>query len=185
MTDRELSPWRRLTQPRRRWNHTNLVDRNPVLTISNSGALWNVSCRFACLQWRLGIDSFPDEIQGLSRRSDLMRINHSKWETRSPWDLSSIHVVPVNFVQKGCNQVIETYALQYPTGIGHDECSGCTTRGGYSTQMTVPEIFCYAEPDNIPLEYAAPLMSAGITMWTLLEEHVLHAGRTCFAKWGY
>jgi alcohol dehydrogenase (NADP+) len=87
--------------------------------------------------------------------------------------------------QNYCSQVLETYAFQYPTGIGHDECANCTTNGGYSSNIVVPENFVFAVPVNIPLEYAGPLMCAGITMWTPLYEHVVEKGVTNVAIVGF
>jgi alcohol dehydrogenase (NADP+) len=78
-----------------------------------------------------------------------------------------------------------TYAHQYPTGIGHDECAGCTTNGGYSTMIVVPQEFVFAVPANIPMEYVGPLMCAGITMWTPLYEYVVGKGAKHVAIVGF
>ncbi|CAD7932203.1 unnamed protein product [Amoebophrya sp. A25] len=45
--------------------------------------------------------------------------------------------------------------------------------GGYSTEMVVQENCCIAIPDAIPLEYAGPILCAGITMYEPLKKHLL------------
>jgi uncharacterized zinc-type alcohol dehydrogenase-like protein len=55
--------------------------------------------------------------------------------------------------------------------IGRD---GKVTLGGYSERIVVDEAFAVRIPDAIPLESAAPLMCAGITMYSPLRHW--HAG---------
>jgi uncharacterized zinc-type alcohol dehydrogenase-like protein len=55
--------------------------------------------------------------------------------------------------------------------IGRD---GMVTLGGYSERIVVDEAFAVRIPDAIPLESAAPLMCAGITMYSPLRHW--HAG---------
>jgi uncharacterized zinc-type alcohol dehydrogenase-like protein len=56
---------------------------------------------------------------------------------------------------------VRTYA-----GLGRD---GKPTHGGYSEQIVVDEAFVVRVPDALPLEVAAPLMCAGITMYSPLR----------------
>lgn len=41
--------------------------------------------------------------------------------------------------------------------------------GGYSTRMVVDRQFCLRVPTNLPLEGVAPLLCAGITVWTPMK----------------
>lgn len=53
-------------------------------------------------------------------------------------------------------------------GIDFD---GTVTKGGYSSHIVTPERYCYTIPDNYPLELAAPLLCAGITVYTPMIRH--------------
>jgi uncharacterized zinc-type alcohol dehydrogenase-like protein len=68
---------------------------------------------------------------------------------------------------------LETYSSMYTKGLGHDECADFHTNGGYSSQITVRDEFVYKVPDDLGLEYAGPLVCAGITMFSPLNRHVL------------
>lgn len=46
---------------------------------------------------------------------------------------------------------------------------GPVTYGGYSNRIVVDEAFCLRVPDGLPLAAAAPLLCAGITMWSPLK----------------
>ncbi|GLT46901.1 hypothetical protein SLA2020_206280 [Shorea laevis] len=60
-----------------------------------------------------------------------------------------------------CPKLIETY-----NGIDND---GTRTYGGYSDFMVANENFIVRVPDNIPLDAAAPLLCAGLTVWSPLK----------------
>ncbi|KAJ6896054.1 hypothetical protein NC651_022322 [Populus alba x Populus x berolinensis] len=60
-----------------------------------------------------------------------------------------------------CPKMILSYASKY-----HD---GTTTYGGYSDIMVVDEHFVVHIPDNLPLDAAAPLLCAGITVYSPLR----------------
>lgn len=72
------------------------------------------------------------------------------------------------------NGVTMTYGSVYKKGNGHDDCAGYHTNGGYSSAITVAKKFVFHAPKNIGLEYVAPLLCAGITMYAPLNEHVLN-----------
>lgn len=74
-----------------------------------------------------------------------------------------------------CPQHIQTYGLMYRKGLGHDDCAGYHTNGGYSDQITVRSKFVYHIPDTLELQYVGPLLCAGITMYGPLSKHVLKA----------
>ncbi|KAJ6905358.1 hypothetical protein NC652_023189 [Populus alba x Populus x berolinensis] len=66
-----------------------------------------------------------------------------------------------NHLENYCPKMILSYASKY-----HD---GTTTYGGYSDIMVVDEHFLVHIPDNLPLDAAAPLLCAGITVYSPLR----------------
>lgn len=82
-------------------------------------------------------------------------------------------------LEQHCPQMLQTYSSIYPQGLGHDDCAGHWTNGGYSTAITVDEHFVFAVPASISLPEAGPLLCAGITVYSPLARHVLgQAGKT-------
>ena len=77
---------------------------------------------------------------------------------------------------ESCRAGLEQYC--YPGNVGtyngHDKHSGGHTFGGYSASITVTENFVLSIPDNLPLDAAAPLLCAGITLYSPLKHW--HAG---------
>lgn len=62
-----------------------------------------------------------------------------------------------------CAKQVDTYNAKYPNGdIAH---------GGYATAARVNERFCFHIPDSIPSEIAAPMMCAGLTVYSPLVRH--------------
>ncbi|KAK9122420.1 hypothetical protein Syun_020037 [Stephania yunnanensis] len=51
------------------------------------------------------------------------------------------------------------------------DADGTITKGGYSSFIVVHERYCYKIPDNYPLASAAPLLCAGITVYTPMKRH--------------
>ncbi|WKL56942.1 NAD(P)-dependent alcohol dehydrogenase [Asticcacaulis sp. ZE23SCel15] len=49
------------------------------------------------------------------------------------------------------------------------DASGQPTYGGYSDHIVVKEGYVLSVPDNLPLDGAAPLLCAGITLWSPLK----------------
>ncbi|GLU20239.1 hypothetical protein SLE2022_364490 [Rubroshorea leprosula] len=70
-----------------------------------------------------------------------------------------------NNVENYCPKMILTYGSKY-----HD---GTLTYGGYSDTMVVEEHFIVRIPDNLPLDAAAPLLCAGITVFSPLRYYGL------------
>jgi alcohol dehydrogenase (NADP+) len=70
-----------------------------------------------------------------------------------------------NSCKSGLDQYCTGMVLTY-NAIGRD---GALTFGGYSTAIVVDENYVLRIPDNIPLEAAAPLLCAGITMYSPLR----------------
>ncbi|KAK6923862.1 Alcohol dehydrogenase, N-terminal [Dillenia turbinata] len=73
-----------------------------------------------------------------------------------------------------CTNDIENYCPDYIFTFGgspyHD---GTTTYGGYSDIMVANEHFVIRVPDNLPLDAAAPLLCAGITVYSPLKYYDL------------
>ncbi len=69
-----------------------------------------------------------------------------------------------------CKQDLEQYCLQGNTGTyGSTERDGsAVTQGGYSDIIVVNEDFVLSIPDNLSLDKAAPLLCAGITLYSPL-----------------
>lgn len=65
-----------------------------------------------------------------------------------------------------CPQLVLTYG-------GRPYYDGTTTYGGYSDIMVVEERFTIRIPDGLPLDSAAPLLCAGITVYSPLRFHRL------------
>ncbi|KAI5576594.1 hypothetical protein BDE02_09G054500 [Populus trichocarpa] len=66
-----------------------------------------------------------------------------------------------NNLENYCSEVIITYGAKY--------LDGTTTYGGYSDIMVVDEHFVVHIPDNLSLDAAAPLLCAGITVYSPLR----------------
>ncbi|KAF4402156.1 hypothetical protein G4B88_017668 [Cannabis sativa] len=66
-----------------------------------------------------------------------------------------------NDLENYCPNMILTYASKY--------YDGTTTYGGYSNVMVADEHFIVRIPDTLPLDAAAPLLCAGITVYSPLK----------------
>lgn len=66
-----------------------------------------------------------------------------------------------NDIENYCSKGIATYCAMYPDGT--------PTYGGYSDIIVVDEHFVVRVPENMPLPTAAPLLCAGITMYSPLR----------------
>ncbi|OWM66185.1 hypothetical protein CDL15_Pgr013402 [Punica granatum] len=71
----------------------------------------------------------------------------------------------VNDLENYCPEWILTYNSKYTDGT--------ITYGGYSDIMVADEHFVVAIPDNLPLDGAAPLLCAGITVYSPLRHYGL------------
>ena len=69
-----------------------------------------------------------------------------------------------------CEAGLEQYCLDgmSPTYNGKDR-SGAVTQGGYSDKIVVDENYVLRMPDNLPLDASAPLLCAGITLYSPLK----------------
>ncbi|XP_073043230.1 probable cinnamyl alcohol dehydrogenase 1 [Primulina eburnea] len=62
-----------------------------------------------------------------------------------------------------CSKRVHTF-----DGVDSD---GTITKGGYSSYIVVHERYCFNVPEKYPLELAAPLLCAGITVYTPMLRH--------------
>lgn len=70
-----------------------------------------------------------------------------------------------------CEAGLEQFCLEGMTGTYNSVERGTTdpTQGGYSNKITVDENYVLKIPKNIPLDAAAPLLCAGITLYSPLR----------------
>jgi uncharacterized zinc-type alcohol dehydrogenase-like protein len=59
---------------------------------------------------------------------------------------------------------------------GRDRHSGENTLGGYSEQIVVRDRFVLRVPPALDMKFAAPLLCAGITVWTPMQKHGVGKG---------
>lgn len=70
-------------------------------------------------------------------------------------------------VQYCLNDLTETY--NFPDRLGDElKPTGPVTHGGYSTVIVADQHYVFSIPQDAPLEKIAPLLCAGLTMWTPL-----------------
>ncbi|CAI9101701.1 OLC1v1039090C1 [Oldenlandia corymbosa var. corymbosa] len=71
-----------------------------------------------------------------------------------------------------CNEGLEVHCVK-GTVYTYDgiDTDGTVTKGGYSSFYVVNERYCYSIPDGYPLELAAPLLCAGISVYTPMMRH--------------
>ncbi|KAK2445490.1 putative mannitol dehydrogenase [Trifolium repens] len=91
---------------------------------------------------------------------------------------------------QNCEDNLENYCPQYTLTYGAKHSDGTITYGGYSDSMVADEHFVVRIPDNLPLEAAAPLLCAGITVYSPLkyfglDKPGLHIGVVGLGGLGY
>ncbi|KAL6894456.1 hypothetical protein ACP4OV_008554 [Aristida adscensionis] len=72
---------------------------------------------------------------------------------------------------ESCNEALENHCPKTVFTYNRIDTDGTVTRGGYSTHIVVHERYCFKIPDGYPLEKAAPLLCAGITVYTPMMRH--------------
>ncbi|NIE98612.1 NAD(P)-dependent alcohol dehydrogenase [Pantoea sp. Acro-805] len=77
-----------------------------------------------------------------------------------------------------CQQQEEQYceAGFTPTYNGIDKHTGDSTWGGYAQNVLVDQHFVVSVPQNLPLAGVAPLLCAGVTVWSPLRHFNVRAG---------
>ncbi|KAI3440029.1 PKS_ER domain-containing protein [Psidium guajava] len=74
-----------------------------------------------------------------------------------------------------CDDGQEVYCSKGITvTINGTYADGTPTRGGYSSFIVVDERFCYKLPEKYPLALAAPLLCAGITVYSPMIQHKMN-----------
>lgn len=59
------------------------------------------------------------------------------------------------------------------------DVDGTITKGGYSDHIVVHQRYCFNIPENLPLASAAPLLCAGITVYSpMIRHHMNQAGKS-------
>lgn len=79
-----------------------------------------------------------------------------------------------------CRQHLEQYCLRGFTGTYNGlerDGSGAVTMGGYSSSIVVREEFVLKIPSNLPLDASAPLLCAGITLYSPLAHWRVGPGK--------
>jgi alcohol dehydrogenase (NADP+) len=61
--------------------------------------------------------------------------------------------------------MVDTYGAPYPKEVDPDET---ISQGGYSSHIRAHEYFVFPIPDEIPSHLAAPMLCAGLTVWSPL-----------------
>jgi uncharacterized zinc-type alcohol dehydrogenase-like protein len=79
-----------------------------------------------------------------------------------------------------CQRGDEIYCRNFPTNTydGLDRIDGTRTRGGYSSDYVADERFVYRVPANLDLAATAPLLCAGVTMFSPLRHWKVGPGMT-------
>jgi len=72
---------------------------------------------------------------------------------------------------ENCNSFLENHCSKFVLTFNGVDTDGTVTKGGYSSHIVVPERYCFNIPDGYPLEKAAPLVCAGITVYTPMKRH--------------
>jgi uncharacterized zinc-type alcohol dehydrogenase-like protein len=78
-----------------------------------------------------------------------------------------------------CHEGMEQYCSNgmTPTYNGKERDGSGTTQGGYSNKIVVNKDFVLHIPDNLPLDAAAPLLCAGITLYSPLKHWNVGLGK--------
>ena len=78
-----------------------------------------------------------------------------------------------------CRGGLQQYCDQGMTGTynSKDRETGVPTQGGYSNRIVVDENYVLRMPSNLPLDAAAPLLCAGITLYSPLKHWKAGPGR--------
>ncbi|XP_016201085.1 probable mannitol dehydrogenase [Arachis ipaensis] len=74
---------------------------------------------------------------------------------------------------RNCNDALENYCPQMILTYGVKDTDGTITYGGYSDLMVADENFVVRIPQGFPLDAAAPLLCAGITVYSPLRYYGL------------
>ncbi|WVZ87082.1 hypothetical protein U9M48_033774 [Paspalum notatum var. saurae] len=75
---------------------------------------------------------------------------------------------------ESCEEGLENYCSKIVLTYNSQDKDGSSTYGGYSDMVVVNERFVIKFPDGMPLDKGAPLLCAGITVYTPMKYHGLN-----------
>ncbi|GER35446.1 alcohol dehydrogenase [Striga asiatica] len=71
-----------------------------------------------------------------------------------------------------CEDELEVYCSKGPIfTFDSVDFDGTITKGGYSSHIVVHQRYCFRIPENYPAQLAAPLLCAGITVYSPMVKH--------------
>jgi len=73
-----------------------------------------------------------------------------------------------------CPHMVDTYGAPYPKDVDPDET---ISQGGYASHIRAHEYFTFPIPDEIPSHMAAPMLCAGLTVWSPLVRANIGPGK--------
>jgi cinnamyl-alcohol dehydrogenase len=74
-----------------------------------------------------------------------------------------------------CNDQLENVCEKRPVfTFNAIDADGTVTKGGYSSYIVVHDRYCFKIPDNYPMDLAAPLLCAGITVYSPMMRHKMN-----------
>lgn len=73
-----------------------------------------------------------------------------------------------------CNDSLEIYCEKRVSTFNGVDSDGTITKGGYSSSIVVHERYCFMIPKDYPLASAAPLLCAGITVYSPMMRHKMN-----------
>ncbi|XP_038680328.1 probable cinnamyl alcohol dehydrogenase 1 [Tripterygium wilfordii] len=74
-----------------------------------------------------------------------------------------------------CNDLQEVCCVKFPTfTFNAIDVDGTVTKGGYSSYIVVHERYCFRIANGYPSELAAPLLCAGITVYSPMIRHKMN-----------
>ncbi|KAI5863850.1 NADPH-dependent medium chain alcohol dehydrogenase [Durotheca rogersii] len=73
-----------------------------------------------------------------------------------------------------CPKMVDTYGAPYPPEA---DPHGTVSQGGYSSHIRAHEYFVFPIPDAIPSHMAAPMLCAGLTVWSPLVRAGIGPGK--------
>ncbi|KAF8649969.1 hypothetical protein HU200_064125 [Digitaria exilis] len=75
---------------------------------------------------------------------------------------------------ESCEEGLENYCSKITFTYNSHDKDGTVTYGGYSDMVVVNQHFVIRFPENMPLDKGAPLLCAGITVYTPMKYHGLN-----------
>lgn len=73
-----------------------------------------------------------------------------------------------------CPHMVDTYGAPYPKSEDPEET---VSQGGYASHIRAHEYFTFPIPDEIPSHLAAPMLCAGLTVWSPLVRAGVGSGK--------